>query len=296
MKPPAFDYARPRTVEEAAALLREHGDDARLIAGGQSLIPALRYRLATPGILIDLNEIASLAPPVPEQREAGALVFGALTRHRAFETSALVRARLPLLQHAMRFVAHIQVRNRGTIGGSLCNADPAAEWPALCLACDAQMIVQGPRGLRRIRSEDFITGLFSTALDAGEILIGIEFPAWPPGRRWGFQEVSRRRGDFAIAGVACIVDEDPAGRCEQVRLVAFGAGDRAMLVPAVTDTLCGRRPQLGDLRRAASAARSAIAPESDQHASAGYRGKLIEALAMRALERALSPEDGPSHD
>jgi CO/xanthine dehydrogenase FAD-binding subunit len=286
MKPPAFDYAKPRTVCEALGLLRDHGDGARLLAGGQSLIPALRFRLATPAILVDLNGIAELEPATPAQTTDGTLVFGAMTRHRAFETGVIVGERLPLLQYAMRHVAHVQVRNRGTIGGSLCNADPAAEWPALCLACDAQMVVQGTGGRRRVEAKDFVTGLYATALGASEILVGIEFPAWPAGRRWGFQEMSRRRGDFAIVGVACTVDFDSAGRCERVRLAVFGAGERATLVPEASLALCGSVPRDAGVREAAKAARMACSPQSDQHASAAYRSELVEALALRALEQA----------
>ena len=287
MKPPVFDYVAPRTVEEALVLLREHGDAARLIAGGQSLIPALRFRLAAPSLLVDLNRIDSLALPIPVQADAGALTFGAMTRHRAFETSPLVRERLPLLHRAMRFVAHVQVRNRGTIGGSLCHADPAAEWPALCLACSAEMIAQGASGRRRIRSEDFVTGLFSTALGPAEILVGIEFPAWPAGRRWGFQEVARRRGDFAIAGVACTVDYDASGRCESARIVVFGVGDRAIVMDAAAAALCSPSPGAREVREAARAARAAVTPHSDHHASAAYRSELVEALTGRALAQAL---------
>ena len=157
----------------------------------------------------------------------GSVVAGAMTRHRFFETSALIRDRLPLLHHAMALVAHVAVRNRGTLGGSLCYSDPSAEWPALCLACNAQMVLQGTRGVRRLGARDFLVNLFTTALAPNEILTEVVFPAWPRNRRWGFQEVSRRKGDFAIVGVACLLDIEDSGLCEDARRrfpAAYGYG------------------------------------------------------------------------
>ncbi|MCW5605770.1 MAG: xanthine dehydrogenase family protein subunit M [Burkholderiales bacterium] len=288
MKPPRFDYAAPETVDDALRLLAEHGEAARLLAGGQSLIPALRFRLSAPDLLIDLERIEVLAAAEPRRLPDGAFAFGAMTRHRAFERSPLVRERLPLLCHAMHFVAHAQIRNRGTIGGSLCHADPAAEWPALCLACDADMVARSSGGTRRIRAQDFVCGPFMTALNPEEILLEVVFPAWPARRGWGFREVSRRRGDFALAGVACIVDLDQDGRCENIRIAIFGAGETSMLATAAADALRGRVPSKQNIREAARAARAGIVPSSDHHASPEYRSDLVEALTTRALCQAVS--------
>ena len=285
MKPPVFDYVRPSTIAEALALREEHGDDAVFLAGGQSLMPALNFRLAAPQLLIDLNRIPALS--AVDVDGDGSLVAGAMCRHRFFETSELVAERLPLARGAMGSLAHVAVRNRGTIGGSLCHADPSAEWPALCLACDAAMVLQGSRGTRRVAAEDFSLGLFTTALAPGELLTAVVFPAWPRRRGWGFQEVSRRLGDFALVGVACVVDLDTDDECTSARIVVFGATDRPALQPAAASLLRGRRPSDDDVRRAAARARDEVDCRFDHHASAEYRGRLVEALTARALAQAL---------
>ncbi len=290
MKPPAFEYFAPTSIEHALALLDEHGDGAKLLAGGQSLVPALNFRLALPSVLVDLNSIAALARVRPSPD--GSVVAGAMTRHRFFETDASIGERLPLVQRAMASVAHVAIRNRGTLGGSLCHADPSAEWPAVCLACDAEMVIRGAGGVRRLRAEAFSQGIFTTALEPGEMLVEVAFPAWPAARRWGFEEVARRRGDFAIVGVACVLDEDADGRCEHARIVVFGAADGPVLVQQAAAELMGRIPEASDMARAARAARSAIDCRSDQHASAEYRSELIEALTERAIVQALTRPGG----
>ena len=282
MKPAAFAYRAPASVEEALALL-EANREAKLLAGGQSLVPVLNFRLASPPLLIDLNRIAALAGV----REAadGTLAIGAMTRHRAIETSELVRRANPLLAAAMPYVAHAQIRNRGTIGGSLAHADPAAELPAVCLACDAQMLIRHTRGTRRVAAHEFFTGFFSTALTGAEVLVEVRFPAWPPERRAGFAEVSRRHGDFALAGVALTADVKD-GRCERARIALFGAEDLPRLARA--DMLL---QQPLDAKRIAEAARAVAAgsqPRADHHASAEYRRELVEVLVRRALEQALA--------
>jgi len=286
MKPPVFDYVAPTSIEQAWRLLELHGEGARLLAGGQSLMAALNFRLAAPGILIDLNNIEVLSGVRLEAD--GTLVAGAMTRHRFFETSALIRERLPLVHRAMASVAHVAVRNRGTLGGSLCYSDPSAEWPALCLACDAQVVVQGAGGVRRLAARDFLLNLFTTALAPGEILTEVIFPAWPRGRRWGFQEVSRRKGDFAIVGVACVLDIDAGGLCEDARIVVFGASDSPVLLSAVATGLARQRLGDAEVHRAARCARDAIECRSDLHASADYRSELVQALTTRALQQALT--------
>nr|HET7860338.1 xanthine dehydrogenase family protein subunit M [Caldimonas sp.] len=285
MKPPAFDYVRPATVAEALALRDRHGEDAVFLAGGQSLMPSLNFRLAAPAVVIDLNGIAALAGVEPQAD--GSLVAGAMTRHRFFETSPLIAERLPLVARAMASVAHVAVRNRGTIGGSLCHADPSAEWPALCIACDASIVLQGSAGSRRVAADEFSLGVFTTAIAPGELLTAVAFPAWPKRRGWGFEEVSRRLGDFALVGVACVVDLDDSGACANARVVVFGAGDRPLLATRALEALRGRRLDDGAVRVAAARAREDVACRSDHHASAAYRSRLVEALTHRALTHAL---------
>lgn len=286
MKPPAFEYHCPASIEHVLALLGEHGDQAKLLAGGQSLMPALNFRLAAPSVLVDLNRIEALGGV--RTASDGRLAAGAMTRHRFFETDASIGRHLPLVQHAMASVAHVAIRNRGTIGGSLCHADPSAEWPALCLACEAGMVIRGAGGLRRVRADDFSLGLFTTALAPEEILVEVDFPPWPEGRRWGFQEIARRHGDFAIVGVACVLDLDADGRCHHARIVVFGAADGPVLASDAANELMQRVPGASDSLRAARAARSAIDCRSDQHASAHYRSELIEVLTERAIAEALA--------
>lgn len=293
MKPPAFEYLPAGCVDDALALLDEHGDGAKLLAGGQSLMPALNFRLAAPAVLIDLNPIDALSGV--QVAADGHLAAGAMTRHRFFETSTLIERRLPLVHHAMASVAHVAIRNRGTIGGSLCHADPSAEWPALCLACDAEMVLQGTGGTRRLKAEAFSLGLFTTALAPAEMLVQVIFPAWPDGRRWGFQEVARRRGDFALAGVACVLDVNADRVCTAARIVVFGVSDRPLLLHEAASELTARTPGEGHVRAAARCARAAVACRSDHHASAEYRSELVQALTARAIDQAWTRGSAPRH-
>jgi CO/xanthine dehydrogenase FAD-binding subunit len=278
VKPAAFAYRAPGSVEEALSLL-EANREAKLLAGGQSLVPVLNFRLASPALIIDLNRIGALAG-IREEAD-GTLAIGAMTRHRAIEKSERVHRANPLLAAAMPHIAHAQIRNRGTLGGSLAHADPAAELPAVCLACDAQMVIQHAGGTRRLAAGEFFTGFFSTALAPTEVLVEIRFPAWPSERRAGFAEVSRRHGDFALAGVALTADLEN-GRCARARIALFGAEDVPRLV-VLDEPL--------DTKRIADAARAMAArsqPRADHHASAEYRRELIEVLVRRALEQALA--------
>lgn len=287
MKPPVFEYAAPSTLAEAMTLLHENRDTAKIIAGGQSLVPVLNLRLASPSLLIDLNRIPELTGI--SAGDDGAIIAGAMTRHRAFERSPVVARTHPLVQHAAGFIAHSQVRNRGTIGGSLCHADPAAEWPAICLACDAKVTLAGVAGTRTLAAEDFSLGVYSTALREDEILASVRFPRAPAGRRWGFEEVSRRRGDFAIVGVACLLDFDQRGDCTAARIVVFGAGDRPTLVPQAASALVNTPHGPHALVNAGRIAREQVETRSDHHASSDYRSELVEVLTRRALSRALAP-------
>ena len=289
MKPCAFDYEAPATLAEAARLLDTNADGAKLIAGGQSLAPALNFRLASPSLLIDLNRIPTLTGI--ERRPDGSWRAGAMTRHRAFERSALVAALAPLVHAVIPSIAHVQIRNRGTIGGSLAHADPAAEWPALCLACAAELTLTSAGGSRIVPADSFSRGVFSTALMPNEIISAIEFPAWPTTRRWGFQEIARRHGDFALAGTICTVDLDDEARCVAARIVVFGVADRPTLVPEASAALAGRLPSLALAREAGRIARARIVPRGDLHASAAYRAELVEVLTRRALVQAFALSD-----
>lgn len=285
MKPAAFDYRAPESLDEALALLAAN-PEAKLLAGGQSLVPVLNFRLAAPPLLVDLRRIAELGRVAFDPD--GGLTVGAMTRHRVFETDARVRAAQPLAAAAVPFIAHVAIRNRGTIGGSLCHADPAAEWPAVALACGAAMTIVGPAATRAVAADEFFTGLFETAVRPGEILTAVRFPAWQAGHRHGFVEVSRRHGDFALVGVAVAVDLDGQGAVTDARIAVFGAGDTPVLAREAALTLVGRRGT-DAAREAGRAARARIPTRSDHHASADYRAELVEVLVRRALEQALGP-------
>lgn len=291
MKPPVFEYLRPTTLEAAVSTLAAEGDRAKLLAGGQSLVPVLNLRLAAPELLIDLNAIESLRELVYESD--GTLRVGAMTRHRSLERNTDVARNHPLIPAVVDHIAHVQIRNRGTIGGSLCHADPAAEWPALCLACEAEMTLVGPEGSRKLPAAQFSLGVYSTALESNEILTQIRFPAWPKHRRWGFLEVSRRRGDFAIVGVISLLDIDSSQRCERARIVVFGAGDVPSLATQAAAFLVGKPVDASVIAEAALLARNEIEARSDHHASAAYRSELVETLVRRSLRQAMGmPERG----
>ena len=275
----------PASLSEALASLAEYGDDARALAGGQSLVPILAMRLAAPAMLVDLNRIATLAGI--STAPGGGLSIGAMTRHRALEKSPAVAHGNPLLAAAMPWVAHIPIRTRGTIGGSLAHADPSAELPAVCVASDATIVVQGRSGERRIPAADFFRSVFETALAPGELLTRIEFPAWPAGRRSGFIEIARRHGDFAICGIATTIDVDPQGRVQDARIVAFGVGDRPLRLKVAEQALCGSDGGPSAIAAAARHATDGLVARSDHHASSAYRLELAEVLTGRALKEAL---------
>lgn len=288
MKPPKFDYFAPDSIDSALTLMAEHGDDARFLAGGQSLVPMMNFRVAAPAALIDLNGIADLRGiRVDEQ---GCLHIGALTRTRQIEMDETIGRVNPLLHAAAPHIAHIQIRNRGTIGGSLAHADPAAELPGIVLVCDAEIHMTGPDGARSVAAGDFFEAIFSTALQDGEMITGIVFPPWPPARHWAFEEISRREGDFAIIGIAAWFDLDDAGRISAAGLAAIGAGDTPLRLPSGEQVLVGQVPGDDIFAEAARAAISDLQPGSDIHASADYRrevgGVLVERTLKAAWERA----------
>jgi len=284
VKPASFEYFRPRSLDEALSLLAEHGGDAKPLAGGQSLIPAMNFRLATPSVLVDLNEIRELSYI---NDAAGDVRIGGMTRQRTVERSTLISQHVPLIAETMPHIAHPAIRNRGTIAGSLAHADPAAELPAVMLALEATLVVSSKSETREVPADDFFVGLFSTAVRPGELLTEIRIP--PPAGRSGFafQEISRRHGDFALVGVAAAVQLDGQGRCAQARVALLSVGDRPMLARQAATALAGQPPSAESIRAAADAAATRdIDPSSDIHASARYRRQLANVLTRRALERA----------
>ncbi len=281
MKPPSFDYAAPKTVDEAVSLLTQHEGEAKLLAGGQSLMPLLNMRLARPGILVDLARVEGLEGI---REDGGALTIGAMTRQRSVEHSEAVKHRHPLLHAATLHIAHPQNRNQGTVGGSLAHADPAAEYPATALALDAEFRAVGPNGERRIQAADFFVTYLTTALAPSEVLTEVRFPALPARAGWSFTEVARRHGDFALAGVVTWLTRDSGGRCAQARIVLFGVGARPLRTPGAEQLLIGERPEGKRLEQAGQAASQEIdEPLSDVHASAEYRRDLARVLTRRAL-------------
>ncbi len=287
MKPAPFEYFRPRSLDEALSLLDQHGGDAKPLAGGQSLIPAMNFRLAMPAVLVDLNTVPGLSYVAQPQDGAGGLNIGGMTRQRDVERSPLVAERVPLITETMPHVAHAAIRNRGTIGGSLAHADPAAELPAVALALGATLTVTGKSGTRAVPASEFFLGLFTTAVQPGEILTQIHIPPRAERSGFAFEEISRRHGDFALVGVAAAVQLDERGHCAGARIALLSVGDRPMLAEHAAETLVGHRPEPGLVRAAAeAAAASDIDPSSDIHASARFRRQLANVLTRRALTRA----------
>lgn len=284
MKPAAFDYFAPRSLEEATALLAEHGGDARVLAGGQSLVPAMNFRLARPAVLVDINNIAGIAGV---REEGDILAIGALTRHVVFEkpvTSGPLARLLPAIAHN---IAHLPIRMRGTFGGSIAHADPAAEWCALAVALDAGIVVRGKDASRTVPAGDWFRSIFTTGIGDGEMLIEIRLPRLGDDWRCGFVEFNRRTGDFAIvSAVAAIRVEE--GRIREARLALGGVVDRPVRAREAEALLVGEAPGDATFRAAAEAARAAFEPFGDIHADAEYKSELVAVMARRALERAVA--------
>jgi carbon-monoxide dehydrogenase medium subunit len=285
MKPAPFDYVAPASLAEALALKAQHGDDAKFLAGGQSLIPAMNFRLATAALLVDLNRLGEL--DYVHADEHGGLRLGALTRQRRLERDPLVGRHAPLLREAMPEVAHPQIRNRGTLGGSLAHADPAAELPVIAVALEARVRAQSAAGERWLPAAEFFQGLFTTALAADEMLVEVALPPLPPNTGTAFVEFARRRGDYALMGVAAVVTLDPAGRCQAARLVYLNAGDGPVTASAAAAELIGETSMPEVIAEAAAhAAKSEIDPLGNVHATPAYQRHLARVLTRRALERA----------
>ena len=289
MKPPRFDYLAPRTLDEALAHLHHHGDQAKILAGGQSLIPMLNFRLAHPGVVVDVNRLTDLA--YVRQHDGGVAV-GALTRQHAVERSELVRARVPVVAEACRFIGHAPIRHRGTFGGNLAHADPASELPAVMVALEAEMAVASRAGSRAIPAGQFFIGPLTTALQPGEMLTEIRIPAAPPRSGGAFVEMARRAGDFALVGVAALVTLDEAGQCARARIALCGVGPTAVRARAAEDALTGQAPTAAVLDEAADRAAAATSPPSDVHGSAEFRRKLARHFARQALAAAIQRSGG----
>jgi carbon-monoxide dehydrogenase medium subunit len=285
LKPAPFDYFAPASVEEALALLREHAPEGKLLAGGQSLVPLLNLRLAKPRFLIDLNGIAELARI---DATAESLVIGATVRQSALEHSAVARENCPLLCEAVRHIGHVAIRHRGTVGGSLMHADPAAELPAVALALDAKFRVARHGADREIPASDFFLDYLTTAVEPDEMLREIVFPFVRPAAGFALEEITRRHGDFAVAGAVAIVELDAHGRIVKARIVLFGIGATPLRAEAVEQALIGRSPELDSLRAAAALLPGILDPPDDVRASSAYRKHAAAIVGERALARAVA--------
>jgi carbon-monoxide dehydrogenase medium subunit len=289
VKPPPFDYAAPATVDEAVAALAEHGDEAKLLAGGQSLVPLLAFRLARPAALVDLNGVAGLDGAA---LEGDTLRIGAMTRQRVLERLPGLRERCAMISDAVDLIGHTAIRNRGTVGGSLAHADPAAEWTALALALDAEVDVHGPRGTRTVPADEFLVSYFTTALEPDEVLTEVRLPL-PNGRSGScFLELARRHGDFALAGVGALVTLDGDGAIADARLGLIGVGERAVRPRDAEAVLKGERPAEALYAEAAAAIDADIHPTGDVHASEAYRRRVAGVLTRRALATAVARATG----
>ncbi len=285
MKPAPFDYYAPATLEQALAHLAEHGDEAKVLAGGQSLVPMMNFRVVQPSVLVDLNPIPDLAFIHPD--ENGGLRLGALTRHHQVEVDPLVAERMPLLHEAMPKIGYPQIRSRGTLGGSLSHADPSAELVAVSVALNGRFRLRGPKGERWVPAQDFFIGLFTTVLQPDELLIEVALPPLPARTGGSVMEVARRRHDFALVGVAAVVTLDGKGMIRQARMVFLSAGDRPMQAHRAAEVLAGQAPTPKAIQAAAEiAASDDIDPSSDIHATAEFRRYLAKVLARRALDQA----------
>ena len=288
MKPAKFDYHAPASVEEALALLQRYGGDAKVLAGGQSLMPLLNFRLSRPAALVDLNRIASLAYV---SEHDGQVRLGAMTRQRTIEFSPVVARRLPLLREATRWVGHLPIRTRGTIGGSLAHADPSAEYPAVLTALEGEVVARGPRGERVVKAADLFQTYLTTSLAPEEILVEVRLGAMPTGAGYALEEFARRHGDFAIVGIAALIVRE-GRRCTRARLATAGTGPVPVRLRAAEEIL--ERDGLDDAAIDAAARRASelVSPDSDLHASADYRRHLTGVLTGRALRRALGVARG----
>ncbi len=287
MKPAPFEYIAPASLEEALDALQDHGFDGKLLAGGQSLIPVMNFRLAQPAVIIDLNGVTELGA-LREDVNGGVRV-GAMVRHSHMEHSELIAQSVPLISEVMPYIAHPQIRNRGTIGGSLAHADPAAELPVIMVALEAKFRLQRQGGKRWVKAVDFYESLFVTALEPEEILVEIAVPPHPANSGYAFTEFSRRHGDYAQVGAAAVISMDESGICRDARLVFLSVGEIPMVAVKAAGMMVGERPTSGLIADAAElASRQEIDPMGDIHATADYKRHLAAVLGRRALQKAVS--------
>ncbi len=284
MKLPPFEYACPTSIAEAVALLAAHGGEAKALAGGQSLVPMLAFRVAAPSLLVDLRKLTELRQI---KITDDGVTLGAMVRFSDILKDAALQQAHPLLVAAVEHVAHYQIRNRGTVGGSLAHADPAAELPGIVITCEAQIAVTGKSGDRVIAAKDFFQGPLMTTLGGDEIITEIRFPAWPPARRFGFCEFARRRGDFALAAAAVFYDQDGEGRVHNAHAGAIGVADVPVRLTAVEAALNGKKVDDAVIAKAEAAASAAVDPADDIHATGAYRKHLVGVMVERALRRAM---------
>lgn len=293
MKPPPFQYYAPTTVEEALTYLAEYGYDAKVLAGGQSLIPTMNFRLAQPAVLVDLNPVSELFYIRPD--DDGGVRIGAMTRQSQVERDPLVAERAPLVHETIPHIAHSQIRNRGTFGGNIAHNDPASELPAVATALNARFRLQSRAGERWVPADEFFLGLFYTALEPEEMLVEVALPAMPPRSGWAFREMARRPGDYALVGVAAVATLGGNGQCQAARLVFFGVGEGPVPARQAAEILAGETPSPEVILAAAETAANAdIDPSSDVHASAEFRRHLAKVLARQALEEAFERAGGGS--
>lgn len=285
MKPAAFDYHAPATLDEALALLAQHGAEGRVLAGGQSLVPAMNFRLARPAVLIDINRIGELEGV---RTTGGRLAIGALTRHVTFEQPVAGGPLGRLLPRIAHNIAHLPIRIRGTLGGSLAHADPAAEWCALAVALDAEIVARSTAGSRTIAATDFFKSVFTTDLQEGEMITEVRLPVLDESWFCGFLEFNRRAGDFAIVS-ATVALKIEGGRIRTASIALGGVVNRPVRAPTAEEVLVGAAPTDAGFRAAADAARRSFEPFGDIHASAEYKSELVAVMTRRALEQAIAP-------
>ena len=285
MKPASFDYYAPNSMDQALELMREYGDEAKILAGGQSLVPAMNFRIVQPAVLVDINRVPEMGYI---REEDGVLRVGAMTRERQLEFDPMIAQRTPLLAEALPFIAHPQIRNRGTLGGSLVNADPAAELPVLMLALNARLKARNAVSERWIEARDFFLGMFTTALEADEILVEIELPFMSPGTGWSFLEVAPRAGDYALMGVATLVSLDENGTCKRAKLIYLNAGDGPIDAKEASQSLEGEKVSNNLIESAAVlASEKEITPYGNVHTSPEFQRHLANVLTKKTLKQAL---------
>ena len=288
MKPPLFRYEAPRTLRDAVAVLASD-PDAMVLAGGQSLVPAMNFRVATPSLLVDIQHVEGLRGIAIE---GDTIVIKAMTRHRELELDPEVRRVNPLIAETMQHVAHVPIRNRGTVVGSLCHADPSAEMPLLFVLLDGTLVATSPVGTRHIAAADFFQSFLTTSRRQDEIVVEARLPALPVGAGFAFDEVTRRHGDFALVGIGCVLSLDGSGRVQNIRLAACGISDRPVRLKAAEAALNGSLLAAGDLAAAARASADAVTQTDDVNTSMSYRRRVLSGLIQRLVPIAASRARG----